>query len=663
MRSERLSSDKKMEIALQVIRIQMDLYDPASEETNEWDLDMEEHINLILWLLDYPLSPSEFSLETLKNIPLLSETEITLILEHTSSNPITSYSEFLSVEGFTPTHPDLLRYFFVFDTEPIQIRSEIEIVSRVKQKITQTLGSLFASEQHLQTREPMEQQHQIRAGFKNWRFSGIWDRPVKFGEYAQNMTSTSWNLFWNSPSGMNLIFGDFRTKAGSGVLVSSSSSYSLNASGSRLTHFSSNPALSISKSSLKKGIAMGFTTRNSLSINGFWAPKEADLLRKIGFTQANPMIGIRIQKQLNQIRQQVVFVHRPTEGSGVSLSFFGNLSEKPFISKEIKRIGLSGEWNGLSIGSRSSRQQAFQLQNEWIFSDAVQLYFGFRQLSSEFRWKSGSARLHLSDTEAESLLWARIRWVMMSKWPKTGIDKMTIDLLRTSLSTGTTSPTTPIPLNKHSLHLTSNLNGKRNTLILTSQWNMHNDLSISIESNPEEKFFGLNSTDFESTITDEQWQLLHFGKWRHSVHFELPTTRNMTNRLRFQYISSSAVSARNTKEQGFMLGHDLHFTHNSLSFKLKWAVYQTTASTSGRVTEDYIYRSFSTVYVGGAGIYQSFQIAYDSGAMSRRRQKRDSLTVWMQISRQERFKEGIQLYLKIPEPVNYRMSMQTRIRF
>lgn len=651
-----LSPDQRMDIAVQIAMILKGTNQLDSDEQQEWSPEWQEQITDIIWLLEHPLSPSLFTQSRLEKIPLLDASEINLILKHSKVNRYRNWEEFLRMDGFTPEYPELIRHFFVFDAQEKRTSYPSEYLIRVKWSLSERHESLTHRNDKKYVKDALTVQNQFRMSVNNWKFFSLWSPSDRSVNKSLQFIRGTWYLSWSS-SKSYFILGDFRTKSGSGILLSSSSGNLITGSGSVLTTFYSRPANSRRSASTLRGITAGIQIGTSLKADGFILPQATNSAFIRSASQHPPLFGLRILYEKRGIHSQIALMHHLINGSGISMAVSDISPFNRHLSENIKKMNVSGEWNFLQSGRNTPWNQAFQLQNEWVFTDAVRLYFGLRKLSSGHTWNSGGLDLQLTEFEKERHFWSTVSWTLS---PTNGLYRTIFKITGLQMSSATTSPLNPLKIGKESILFSAELrNLPRYKFSFISRWNGKEDVTVfrraaaserGILVNPVERLTGVYNLD--------DWIFLHAVSWQNTLNVEMNHSEFIRNRIRIQHTHHRIDSGYEPSEYGMLLGHDMQLKRDLITLSFKWYVFRTTTTTASRVADEYLYSSFSTFYAGGTGNIQSLQFAYESAI--------DYLfpgrvTFWIQFSRQERLNQASDSSTLTPVPVRYSLTFQTRL--
>jgi hypothetical protein len=352
-----------------------------------------------------------------------------------------------------------------------------------------------------------------------------------------------------------------------------------------------------------------------------------------------------VQGEEKKYGVQFSMIHLASKRWGGSIGVQSLLPlDKTFSGKS--SILLDGEWSVVSSETRSLSDwtSLFQMQSIWSWNRDLQFQFGFREQSPGFEWKAGSHRSVFYPEEKESQYWFQLRATRSrDNWPQ-WIRLAVTKFYSTSLST---SPLHPVPLKKEKTTFSIELRNRiRQTLVLHSAW-AQDDRLVLHQSKPGE----------------EKWQLSLLQELKNSVQFEHLFQSGLYHRVRVQHRLSKIPSSSLKWEQGFILDQSLHIPYRNWLLKWKGSFYRTGLHTSGRLVEEHLYNSFSSLYAGGIGNVQSIQLLYEPTTLSRKKDW-NSISIWIQISRHERIRNGsTDEGSFLPDPVQTRITLQTRIRF
>lgn len=655
------SSEKLARIALEITLI----LNPNFTEDPDNDvgsIEFNEQVNEWIWLMENPIRPDQFTRERLSLIPFLDKDQIERILVISSQSTIRSWNEFLNIEGLNQVYPEYLVYFFDFSSSPTPQKrnrfrksttsppTQIELLSRLR------LTHLNSYEGNLKSPNTMNTftsplyspsvRSQINSKGDQWQFSVLSDKEEALSYRELGIGSiTSWNLYFRPRANTYLMIGDFRVRSGSGVILSQSSGTSSSVESSRTISYLAKPTLSTSPSGILRGFAMGFPLGEIFKLDLFITPTGLRNGISENTRQQSPNHGIRVIADGEKYGIQFAVIQLESMRWGGSIGVQSLFPMNNTFSRK-SSIVLDGEWSMVSSKTRSHLDWTtlYQIQSTFSWNRDLKIQIGYREQSPGFEWSAGSHRSVFYSDEKERHHWFQLRATRYRdnwpQWTRLAVTK----LYFTSL---TTSPLHPVPLNKEKTTLSIELRNRiRQTLTFQSTWKQDNHLVLHINK-----------------PGGELWLISHLYEMKNSAQFEHRFQSGLYNRVRIQHTLSKNSSTNQKWEQGFILDQSLHIPYRNWFLKWKGSFYRTGLYTSGRLVEEHLYNSFSSVYAGGIGNIQSIQLHYETTSISRNKDW-NSVSIWMQISRHERLRNsstnGGSL---LPDPVQIRITLQTRIRF
>jgi len=675
------SVEQLAKVALEITLLIDPLFTEEGDQvlsSDEWN----EKINEWIWLMENPIKQDQITRERLSEIPFLNKQDIELILNYSSVTPIKDWEQFIHIDGFNPEYPDYLAYFFDFTKshETNYIKGSKKIFHPIQVELFQRFRLTHAVETTQLLYYPTSQQALIAPGIRTqlttksekWQFSALADKKEGISFHDSGIiTISSWNLYRRSEANRYLILGNFRVKTGSGILLSQSSGSSSTGRKLRTTSYSAKPSISTTSTSILNGLALGLPLGKLVNIDAFFAPNRFKSFRSEASRLSSPNLGLQIQSEGSRSGLQLAFTHqvsgRWAASAGVEtlISFKKNQSTAPtlHLSGEVMLATsilsdveqtrhpyfdeIEDPRSEESIKDNSSilrKSPLLQFQSFWSWSPNLQFHYGMRHKSAGFEWKSGSFRSSFDSNIDELEYWFQLRgaqdrerWPQRSRWSITKI----------YMSTRSTSPELPATLRKEKTAVLLELKDPLSqTLTLQTTWARDEELDVA-----------------QGVPGDEQWSIYLLNQLRSSALLEHLFQTGLYHRIRVQHVASQPISTYMHWEHGIILDQSLHVPIKQFLLKWKVSVYRTGASTSGRVVEEHLYKTFSSFYVGGVGNVQSLQLLYESSLPRRNVKPWNSLSIWIQLSRHERLRIHSNNSTLIPEPVQYRLTLQTRIRF